>query len=68
VRKTFSIPETELELIDKIKDKALDRKVVLAESEVVRLGFLVLSELSGNELEKLSDKLEKMPMGRPPKR
>lgn len=68
VRKTFSIPETELELIDKIKDKALNRKVVLAESEVVRLGFLMLSELSEGDLEALSERLEKMPMGRPPKK
>lgn len=68
VRKTFSIPETELELIDKIKDKALNRKVVLAESEVVRLGFLILSELSEDDLETLSERLEKMPMGRPPKK
>lgn len=68
VRKTFSIPETELELIDKIKDKALNRKVVLAESEVVRLGFLMLSELSEGDLEVLSERLEKMPMGRPPKK
>lgn len=68
VRKTFSIPETELELIDKIKDKALNRKIVFAESEVVRLGFLILSELSDGDLEALSKKLEKMPMGRPPKK
>jgi len=68
VRKTFSIPETELELIGKIKDKALNRKIVLAESEVVRLGFLILSELSEDNLEALSERLEKMPMGRPPKK
>jgi len=58
VRKTFSIPETELELIDKINNKALNRKVVLAESEVVRLGFLMLSELSEGDLEALSERLE----------
>lgn len=68
VRKTFSIPEKELDLINKIKDKALDRKIVLAESEVVRLGFIVLTELSGDDIESLSERLEKMPMGRPPKK
>ncbi len=68
VRKTFSIPESELGLINKIKDKALNKKIVLAESEVVRLGFLMLSELPDDDLETLSDRLEKMPMGRPPKK
>ena len=68
VRKTFSIPEIELNLIHKIKDKALNRKVVLSESEVVRLGFLILSELSDDDLEALSEMLEKIPTGRPPKK
>lgn len=68
VRKTFSIPENELGLINLIKDTALDNKVVLAESEIVRLGFLVLSEMKGDEIQALAGRLTKMPMGRPPKK
>ncbi len=67
VRKTFSIPENEVGLINEIKDKALDWKLVLAESEVVRLGFMALLQLSSDELKNLATSLEKMPMGRPPK-
>ena len=65
VRKTFSIPENELMLFDKIKDRALDLKIVLAESEVIRLGLSILCELPERELEKASKKLVRMQAGRP---
>ena len=65
VRKTFSIPEAELGLIAEVKDRALNKKLVLAESEIMRLGLLIASKLSEDELVKASKKLEKMPLGRP---
>lgn len=51
IKKTFSIPESELDLVEKIKDIALNKRIVLAESEVLRLGLLVVSELSEEALE-----------------
>ncbi len=67
VRKNFSLPIKECPLIDIIKDKALDRKVVLSDSEVLRLGLLVLSELSADDIRLLASGLEKMRMGKPKK-
>src|SRR5271170_2791896 len=62
VRKTFSIPENELQLIEKVREKALNKRVVLADSEIVRIGLLIASELSDEKLEKIAGRLEKMPM------
>lgn len=67
IRKTFSMPESELSLIEQVKNKALNRRVVLGEGEVLRIGLMMVSELSDDELEKVSGRLEKMPLGRPPK-
>ena len=67
IRKTFSIPESELSLIEQVKNKALNRRIVLGEGEVLRIGLMMMSELSDDELEKVSARLEKMPLGRPPK-
>ena len=68
VRKTFSIPENDLLLIDVIKDKALNKRKILSDSEIVRLGFLVLSELSDEKLTDLSQRIEKTALGRPRKK
>lgn len=67
IRKTFSMPESELSLIEQAKNKALNRRIVLGESEVLRIGLMMVSELSDDALEKISGRLEKMPLGRPPK-
>jgi hypothetical protein len=68
VRKTFSIPEKEIHLFEQIQDKALNKKVVLGESEVLRLGLLIVSELSDEELSLSARRLEKIPTGRPTKK
>ena len=68
VRKTFSIPSSDLALIEIIKDKALNKKRVLSDSEIVRLGFLILSELSDEDLNDLSQRIKKIPVGRPLKK
>lgn len=65
--KSFSITKTDAELILKIKDKALNKKVVLSDSAVARIGFLLLSELSDDNLVSLSKRLEKKSLGRPVK-
>ena len=67
IRKTFSITKTEIELILKIKDKALNKKVILSDSAIARIGFLLLSDLSDGDLVSLSKRLEKTPLGRPVK-
>ena len=65
IRKSFSLTKTEIELILKIQDKALNNKVVLSDSEVAMIGLLLLSELSDGDLASLSKRFEKTPLGRP---
>lgn len=67
VRKTFSIPVDEVFLIEEIKERALDRRVVLSESEVVRIALFYASELSADKLKEKHQDLEKIMKGRAPK-
>lgn len=67
VRKTFSIPVDEVFLIEEIKERALDRRVVLSESEVVRIALFYASELSADKLKEKHQDLEKIMKGRSPK-
>jgi len=64
-KKTFSIPSNELQLIDEIKGKALNKKIVLSESEAIRLGILIAKESSEELLVKFAKQLEVLPKGRP---
>lgn len=65
IRKTFSLTKTDIELILKIKDKALNKKNVLSDSAIARIGLLLISELSDDDLVSLSKRLKKTPLGRP---
>lgn len=65
VKKTFSIPSNELQLIDEVKGKALNKKIVLSESETIRLGILIAKESSEELLVKFAKQLEVLPKGRP---
>lgn len=68
VRKTFCFPEEEVEQIKTIKNVALGEKVVLSDSEIIRLGLLSLTEFSKENLVKLTCQLKKIPVGRPPRK
>jgi hypothetical protein len=64
-RKTFSIPSEELLVLKQLKDKALDYKIVITDSEVIRVG---LKEISNIESFKFCEKiagLKKLKCGRP---
>lgn len=64
-KKTFSIPNNELKFIDEIKEKALNKRIVLSESETIRLGILIAKETSEDNLAKFAKQLEILPKGRP---
>jgi tRNA(Ile)-lysidine synthase len=68
IRKTFSIPEDELHMIENIKDKALDKRKVVNDSEIVRAGLFLMNGLSSEDLINTMIKIEKMPQGRPRKK
>jgi hypothetical protein len=67
IRKTFSIPKDELQLIDKIKEQALNNRIVLSESEAVRIGLVVAAKLDNNELTNIAQQITKLKPGRPKK-
>lgn len=65
VKKTFSMPEGELKLINFIKDKALNKRIAISESEAIRLGILIATETKEDDLIKFIKRLEILPKGRP---
>ena len=65
LRKTFSIPQNEAEIFKKIRSKALDYRVVLSDSEIVRLGLVLLTQLQDNEFQEKILNLNKLQTGRP---
>lgn len=65
VRKTFSLPTEDVLLINKIKDTVLNNKIVLSDSEIIRLGVQVLSNMGEKELYVVSKNIKKIPSGRP---
>lgn len=65
VRKSAAVTTDDLDIIQAIKDKCLNYKIVLNDSEVIRLSLLIASQLSEEELINTSKKLKKVPAGRP---
>lgn len=64
-RKTFSIPEKELINFNKIKNRALDYRVVVSDSEIVRLGLILISDLDDKNFHEKICNINKVPTGRP---
>lgn len=65
LRKTFSIPEDEISVFKKIKNRALDYRVVISDSEIVRLGLILLSNLEDKAFQARILNVNKLPAGRP---
>lgn len=61
---TFSFPEDDYALLDKIKNKLLKHSHVLNKSEIVRLGLIVLNEYNELDLVKQASKIRKIKVGR----
>lgn len=65
IRDTFSMPNAEYELIAKIKERCLEKKVVVSKSQVVRAGLALLEAVSDRQLLDVINKLTKVKAGRP---
>jgi hypothetical protein len=65
--KSFTLTKQDFENIKLIKEKCLDKRVVVTDSQVVRLGLSVAAKMSENALVSASEKLTKISAGRPPK-
>lgn len=57
IKKSCTITTTELELLEIIKDKALNKKLVLDDSKIIRLGIYLVSQLSEDKLLKTNKEL-----------
>ncbi|HVV69584.1 MAG TPA: hypothetical protein VHE99_11245 [Gammaproteobacteria bacterium] len=61
IKRSYSFIQIDLDNIEKIKDRALNRKLVLTDSQVVRMALMMLSSASENELEQFAQKAPKIP-------
>jgi len=60
IKRSYTFIQTDLDNIEKIKDHALNRKLVLTDSQVVRMGLMLLTSTADTELEKLAEKSPKL--------
>jgi len=67
IRKSYALTKQDVENIEKIKDRCLDRKIVLTDSHIVRLAIHLAAELSEDVLINSANKIPKIPTGRPRK-
>lgn len=65
IRKSYALTKHDLENILIIKDKCLNRKVVLNDSYVIRLALELTVKLTEDILIKASQKVPKIMTGRP---
>ena len=65
VRDSFTMPQTDYDIIAEIKQKALKAGLHVKKSELLRAGLHVLSALSAAQLKQTMASLEKIKTGRP---
>lgn len=64
VRDTFSMPVSDYQLIDQLRQACLQQGVAVNKSELVRAGLKVLAALSESELRLAVARVEKVKVGR----
>jgi hypothetical protein len=64
-RDSFTMPETDYDLIASTRSRCLQAGMSVTKSEVLRAGLHALQEMSEAELKALFSKLEKVKTGRP---
>lgn len=62
---TFTFPQADYELIDKLKNKALKCKINLNKSEIIRAGLIYLHKLDEKEYILAIECISKVKQGRP---
>lgn len=67
VRDSFTMPQTDYDLIAALKQKALKAGLHVKKSELLRIGLQTLSKLSAAQLKTAISGLEKIKTGRPKK-
>ena len=67
VRDSFTMPQTDYDLISEIKQRALKAGLHVKKSELLRAGLQALAKLTTVQLKQTVTKLEKIKTGRPKK-
>jgi len=67
IRKSYALTKKDLENIQLIKDKCLNKKVILSDSHIIRLAVNLAVSFSEKELIDASMKIPKIQVGRPKK-
>lgn len=65
VRETFSMPASDVHLIDKIRDRNPALTARSTKSEIVRAGLHALCSMSDSDLEYTLTQIERLKTGRP---
>ena len=65
IRDSFTLPREDFELIEVLKDRALDFKRPTKKSELIRAGLQALAGLGQKELQVALDALRPLKVGRP---
>jgi len=65
IRKSYALTKHDIKNIELIKDKCLNKKVVLSDSFVIRLSLELAEKLTEDTLIKASQKIPKIITGRP---
>ena len=64
IRDTFSMPQTDYDLIDSIKVRCMREGVGMNKSEILRAGLILLDKASTSDLVKAVSQVEKVRPGR----
>ncbi|MBA4176240.1 MAG: hypothetical protein C0505_06735 [Leptothrix sp. (in: Bacteria)] len=67
MRDSFTMPQSDFDLIGTLKDRALGFKRPTKKSELLRAGLQVLASLRPSELKDVLDRLVPLKTGRPKK-
>ena len=67
VRDSFTMPLADYQQLKELKKLCLSKGVNIKKGELLRAGIMALTEMEGNELLNLLEKLEKVKTGRPAK-
>ena len=65
IRDTFTLPESDYNLINICKTKLLENKISATKSEIIRAGLILLNKLTDEELVSSYKLVNKIKIGRP---
>jgi len=65
IRDSFTLPASDYELINNIKQRCLNSAINVTKSEVIRAGLHALQEMPDAQLSEMMESLEKVKTGRP---